>query len=181
MTLGTTYSVGLGNAVPIVDMSAVATLFPLSYSVSGPFPLAGTSIQLSGNRYVLVGTPTGGPGPTSGTMTVNWSGGSASDTVTVTAVYDGPAVPPNITIQPVTMAANVSASKQLMDLDYAVSPSVTVTSGSVPSGTYIGVSVGKAYVTGHPTVPGTYTGTVSISYVGLGSPQTKSFSITVTP
>lgn len=179
MSLGTTYSVGLGNAVPIVDMSAVAHLFPLSYSVVGGFPLAGTSIMLSGTKYVLVGTPTGGPGPATGFMTVNWDGGSASDNVTVTAVYDGPAVPPNITVTDASMVLNTGSSKQVMDLDYAVSPSIAIVSGMTPSGTYIGISTGKAYVTGYPTVPGVYSVTVNVSYTGLGSPQTKSFTITV--
>jgi hypothetical protein len=119
MGLGVTYSLGL-NAVPVVDFSAVSDLYPISTSVAGGFPLAGTSLATSGGRIYCVGKPVGGPVTASGTITITYTGGSATVAVSLTAVNVGPALPPNITIVPLTIPSGVSGSVEIMDLNYAV-------------------------------------------------------------
>jgi hypothetical protein len=181
MELGTTYSVGLGNAVRILDISAVASQLP-TLNIGGGFPLAGTVVSISGNYVVVTGTPTGARGPLTGNVTVGWSGGSETKSVTITAVYTGPEVAPTITTIPLTIPLNMGQANKIVDVGDAQPPvSITVASGSLPHGTSIQRPNGThGYLFGAPTQLGNFTGTLSISYSGVGSPQTKSFSITVT-
>jgi hypothetical protein len=176
--IGTSYSVASGNAITLLDINNVLNMSP-SVSFPGGWYPPGTVIELTGTRLIFRGTPGGAPHTYNGNVTVNYDGGSQVLNVVINAVYNGPALPPNITIYPIVMPVNTPSSVKIIDLDYAVSPSLELVSGTIPASTYPMTSVGIIYMTGRPTVPGLYTGVVKISYSGVGSPQYKNFSITV--
>lgn len=181
MTIGTTYSVASGNAVPLLDLSAIISSYT-GFSIAGGFPLAGTTVSLVGNFLVVTGTPGGGPGPVTGTITVNYGGGSQSFSVTINALSSNPGAVPTITIYPITIPLGVVSSKKLMDLGYATGPfSFTLVSGTPPSPSASIQAPGDngAYLVCNPPVAGIFTGTISVSYNGPGSPQLKNFNITV--